>query len=584
VHDVVIQGGSVIDGTGGEVRRADVAVDGHRITKVGEVQERGRREFDAEGLIVTPGWIDIHTHLDAQLLWDDEMLQSSVHGVTSAVLGNCGIGIAPVRSADHDWILDLLDGVEDISAAMMGQVLTFAWQTFPEYLDVIEQGRYAFDVGAQIPHSAIRRFVMGERGADPGAFASPEDIAAMAAEVGRGLQAGAVGFSTSRTINHKSRSDGAPIGTMSATPAEVIGIASACRSAGRGVVQLVSDVYQSGDPDYVLDELNLVEGLARLGRPVSMSLLQMNSQPERYVEILDYLEKIHAQGGNVWAQVAPRPIGGAYSADASRNPLMRSHSYRSAVGALPGHTSPTLSRPDFRALVTREVQESIARATTPAPDYDSLFPMADPPDYSPTRDQSIGALARASGRPPVEILYDLSLAVPAGDAVIYTPFANFASGDLSAVRRMLTSPRALFGLSDSGAHCTTICDASFPTYALSYWGRDTRLATIPVEYLVHCQTQRPATYLGWHDRGVIAPGYLADLNVIDLETIGVRRPRLVRDLPGGGGRYLQRADGYRITMKRGEVVVENGQLTNARPGRLVRGEQPPPARLGHLHR
>lgn len=573
MHDIVIRGGIVVDGTGVGARRADVAIEGNRIAAVGDVAERGRREIDADGLVVTAGWIDIHTHLDAQLLWDDEMLQSSVHGVTSVVMGNCGVGIAPVHPADQDWILDLLDGVEDISSATMGEALEFAWESFTEYLDVVDRGRYPFDVAAHVPHSAVRRFVMGERGSDPSAVATSEEIAEMAEQVEQALRAGAIGVSTSRTINHRSRSDGAPIGTMSATPDELIGIASACRTTGLGVIQLISDVYQSADDDYVTAELDLIEALALLGRPVSMSLLQLNSQPERYLEVLDHLDRIHARGGNIWAQVAPRPISGAYSADAPRNPLMRSRTYRSAMTDGSAVHSDPLAGGRFRQLVVGEVEASIARGKTPAPDFDSLFPMADPPDYSPDVGESFGALARATGRSPVEILYDVSTAAPADHAVIYTPFANFASGDLGAVRTMLTSPRALFGLSDSGAHCTTICDASFPTYALSHWGRDTDLAPIPVEYLVHCQTQRQAAYLGWHDRGVVAPGYLADLNVIDLQTIGVRRPKLVHDLPAGGARYLQRADGYRATIKRGEVTLENGELTDARPGRLVRGAQ-----------
>lgn len=574
MHDIVIRGGVVIDGTGIGKRRADVAIDRDRIIEVGDVAERGKREIDADGLVVTPGWIDIHTHLDAQLLWDDQMLQSSVHGVTSVVMGNCGVGIAPVHPADQPWILDLLDGVEDISSATMAEAIAFTWETFTEYLDVVDQGRYAFDLAAHVPHSAVRRFVMGERGSDPNAVATPDEIAGMAEQVEQALRAGAIGVSTSRTVNHRSRSDSAPIGTMSATPDELIGIASACRSTGLGVIQLISDVYQSADDDYVTAELDLIEALASLGRPVSMSLLQMNSQPERYLEVLDHLDRIHTGGGNIWAQVAPRPIGGAYSADAPRNPLMRSGSYRSAVTNAPVGDPDVLGSGRFRELVVREVEASIARGKSPVPNFDLIFPMADPPDYSPSAGESLSALASASGRSPVELLYDVSRRAPTDNAVIYTPFANFASGDLSAVRQMLTSPRALFGLSDSGAHCTTICDASFPTYALSYWGRDTQLDPIPVEYLVHCQTQRQANYLGWQDRGVVAPGYLADLNVIDLETVGVRRPKLVRDLPDGGGRYLQEADGYRATIKRGEVTLENGELTSARPGRLVRGAQP----------
>jgi N-acyl-D-amino-acid deacylase len=563
MHDLVIRGGVVVDGTGTPPRPADVAVDDERITAVGAVEGRGHRELDADGLVVMPGFIDVHTHLDAQLLWDDAMEQSAVHGVTSAVVGNCGVGIAPVRSEDRSWLLDLLDGVEEIPADALADVVDFTWETFGEYLDVVARGRYAFDVAAYLPHAALRRFVMGERGADPAAVADESDVAAMSEVASAALRAGAVGISTSRTVNHRTRSDGAPIGTLSAAPGEVLALARACAGHGSAVFQLISDVYQSVDHEYVESELSLIDRLAAVGCPVSMSLLQVDAVPDRYRHVLDRLERLRAGGAEVWAQVAPRPIGGAYAASSRHYPLTRSRTYREVMASHDG--TARLRDPAVRARVLLELGDE------PAPGLRRLFAMADPPDYSPMPSESIAATAAAAGTSPFALLYDLALGSDEGSAVVYAPFANFAAGDLSAVRRMLESSCAMLGLSDSGAHSTTICDASFPTFAVSYWTRDTVLEPLAVEAVVHTMTGRPSRYLGWHDRGLVAVGRLADLNVVDLDALQVRRPRLVHDLPGGRSRYLQAADGYRATLKRGVFVVEDGELTDARPGRLVRG-------------
>ena len=362
MHDMVIRGGVVVDGTGSSACRGDVAIDGDRIVSVGEGLERGHREFDATGLAITPGWIDIHTHLDAQLLWDDEMRQSSMQGVTSVVMGNCGVGIAPVRDVDREWILDLLDGVEDISASALGATINFEWETFEQYLDVVDRGRYVFDVGAHIPHSAVRRFVMGERGGDSTEVASDDEIDAMAREVSRALRAGAIGVSTSRTNSHRRRSNGEPIGTLTAAPRELLGLASACGDARLGVIQLISDAYRSKDADYVAAELDLVEALTRFGRPVSMSLVQNPAAPDRYREVLDRFDRIASSGAEIWAQVAPRPIGWVFAASTSRNPLMRSASYRSVMDLPPSDRNAQLLDPDTRAA---RFTRTAARARRP---------------------------------------------------------------------------------------------------------------------------------------------------------------------------------------------------------------------------
>lgn len=564
MHDLVIRSGMVVDGTGTPPRAADVAIDGNHITIVGAVKAGGRRELDAEGCAVMPGFIDVHTHLDAQLLWDDTMEQSAVHGVTSAVVGNCGVGIAPVRREDRGWLLDLLDGVEEIPAATLAAVVDFEWESVGEYLDVVARGHYTFDVAAYLPHAALRRFAMGERGSDPESVATVSDVHVMVDTARSALVAGAIGISTSRTVNHRTRSDGVPIGTVAASPDEVLALARECAGHAPAVFQLISDVYQSPDREYVEAELALVDALAKVGCPVSMSLLQVDAQPDRYRQVLDRLERLRAAGAEVWAQVAPRPIGGAYAASSLHYPLMRSRTYRDVMAA--GHGTARLADASVRTRVLAEI-DSDERSTD---SYRRMFSLADPPDYSPAPSESIAATAVARRISASALLYDLARHSDDGSAVIYAPFANFAAGDLSAVRTMLASPCALLGLSDSGAHSTTICDASFPTFALAHWSRDTQLEPLPIESVVHTMTGRPARYLGWSDRGQVEAGRLADLNVVDLDAVQVRRPRLVHDLPGGGGRYLQAAEGYLATLKRGVFVVEDGELTDARPGRLVR--------------
>lgn len=577
MHDLVIRGGIVVDGTGTGRRRADVAVDGQRITEVGDSVGSGRRELDAEGRVVTPGWVDIHTHYDGQATWDPDLAPSSVNGVTSVVMGNCGVGFAPARPGRHDWLIGLLEGVEDIPGTALAEGLSWGWESFPEYLDTLGALNWTVDVGAQVPHAALRTYVMGERGADHTAQASDDDIAAMSRLAEESVAAGALGFTTSRTWVHRT-SLGEQIGTLTAAAGEVLGIASALRRRGSGVVQLISDVYQSDDDELVDRELRLLGDIAtRVGRPLSFTVQQNDRTPDRFRELLSAIEGWNAQGATVRAQVAVRPIGVLLGLAASANPLGFSTAYRGLRDLPVAERARRMLDPELRARILREHADAAGKArdflALIHSGYDRMYPLGERPDYEPTPERSVAGLAAAAGRPADEVLYDL-LTDGDGSTLLYVPLFNYARGSLDDVHEMITSPHSIFGLSDAGAHCNAICDGTFPTSAITHWTRDRdRGERLPLEYVVHQQTQRTAAHVGWTDRGVVAPGYLADLNVIDTEALALRPPRLAADLPAGGTRLLQDAFGYDATVKRGTVIAEHGQLTGARPGRLVRGPQ-----------
>jgi N-acyl-D-aspartate/D-glutamate deacylase len=581
VHDLIIRNGMLVDGTGAPAIRADIAVDGDRIVDVGAVDGTATRTVDAEGRIVTPGWVDIHTHYDGQATLDPDLAPSSIHGVTSVVMGNCGVGFAPARPDKHDWLIRLLEGVEDIPGTALAEGMTWGWEIFPEYLDVLDRLRWTLDVGTQIPHAALRTYVMGERGADHTVRASDDDINEMSHLAEEAISAGALGFTTSRTWAHRT-SLGEQIGTLTAATEEVLGIASSLRRAGTGVMQLISDVYQSADDELVTRELELLGRLAReIGRPLSFTVQQNDQTPNRFRELLAAIAAWSADGADVKAQVAVRPIGVLLGLAASANPLAFSPTYRLFRDLAIGERATAISEPEVRAKILTE-HGAVQRGDYVGlihSGYDRMYPLTDPPDYEPTPERSIAGLAAAEGRPANEVLFD-QLVADGGTRLLYLPLMNYARGDLEDVREMITAPHSIFGLSDAGAHCNAISDATFPTTAIAHWTRDrTRGERLPLEYVVHQQTQRTADHIGWADRGVVAPGYLADLNVIDADTIAVRAPRHIADLPAGGTRLMQAATGYDMTIKRGVPIAEGGELTGARPGRLVRGSQrpsPPP--------
>jgi N-acyl-D-aspartate/D-glutamate deacylase len=575
MHDLVIRNGTVVDGTGVERRRADVAVEGDTIVAVEAPGTLGaaRREIDADGMIVTPGWVDIHTHYDGQVTWDPDVAPSSVNGVTSILLGNCGVGFAPVRPDHHQFLIELLEGVEDIPGTALSEGMTWGWESFPEYLDLLDTMRWTLDVGTQVPHAALRTYVMGDRGADVDAAASLEEIERMSQLCEEAIRAGAMGFTTSRTYVHRT-SRGQQIGTLRAGVDEVLGIATALQRAGTGVIQLISDAYQSTDDELVAHEIELLGRIAtEVGRPLSFTVQQNDDAPDRFRQLLGAIDGWNAAGADVKAQVAVRPIGVLIGLQATANPFMFCPSYRQLHSLTHVERLARLRDPEVRRTLLDEHAASSPSGFVGIlhSGYDRMYPLSDPPNDEPTPSDSVAGRAAAAGAEPDELLYDLLLDHDGG-RLLYIPLMNYARGDLADVREMLTSPNAMFGLSDAGAHCNSICDGSFPTTAITHWTRDrTRGEQLPLEYVVHQQTQRTARHVGWTDRGVVAPGMLADLNVIDHDCLTLHPPVLVADLPAGGTRLMQSADGYVATIKRGDVIVAHGELTGARPGRLQRG-------------
>jgi N-acyl-D-aspartate/D-glutamate deacylase len=573
--DLVIRNATIVDGTGSPSRRGDVAITGERITEVADrIESKARRDIDADGLVLTPGFVDIHTHYDGQVTWDPVVAPSSLHGVTSAVMGNCGVSFAPAKptDADHDWLIGLLEGVEDIPGTALAEGLPWDWETLPDYLDALDRRRWTIDIGAQVSHAPLRAYVMGERGADPHEAPSADELDQMHRLVREGIDAGALGFTTSRTVLHRTR-DGAPLGTRFSTADELIALASALTEAGTGVIQMISDAYQDDDEDFVGEELALMRSIVEAcGRPISMTVQQPEPQPDRWRRMIDWVAACAADGLPVRAQVAPRPIGVLSGLDASINPFMTCPSYQELHRLPLPERVARLNDDERRRRILLEhevVPAGMVGELTHG--FHKLFPLTDPVDYEPPASRSILGLATAAGRPPADVTYDLLLEND-GHQLLYMPLHNFASGDLSAVREMLLSPHAIIGLSDAGAHCGTVCDASFPTTAVAMWARD-RAEGLPIELIVHHLTQRTASHVGWRDRGVIAPGYLADINLIALDELNAHPPTVVRDLPAGGKRLMQTASGYRATIKRGVVTFAEGQATGDRPGRLVRGPQ-----------
>ena len=576
MHDLVIRNGTVVDGTRADRRLADIAIDGEVIVAVeppGSGLGPGAREIDATGLIVTPGWVDIHTHYDGQVTWDADIAPSSVNGVTSVLLGNCGVGFAPVKPDQHQFLIELLEGVEDIPGTALNEGMTWGWESFPEYLDVLDTLRWTVDVGTQVPHAALRTYVMGDRGADVEAAATSVEIERMSELCEEAIRAGAMGFTSSRTSLHRT-SKGEQIGTLRASADELLGIAAALQRADAGVIQLISDAYQSTDDDLVSREIELLGRIAaEVARPLSFTVQQNDDAPDRFRELLAAIDGWNHAGADVKAQVAVRPIGVLIGLQATANPFMFCPSYQSLRPLDHGDRMVRLRDPGLRRRLLDEHAASSPSGFVGIlhSGYDRMYPLSDPPDYEPTPADSIAARAAAAGATPDEFLYDLLLDDD-GSRLLYIPIMNYARGNLDDVREMLTSPNAMFGLSDAGAHCNSICDGSFPTTAITHWTRDrTRGDRLSLEFVVHQQTQRTAQHVGWTDRGVITPGMLADLNIIDLDRLTLHPPELIADLPAGGTRLMQAAEGYVATIKRGQVIAEHGALTGARPGRLQRG-------------
>jgi N-acyl-D-aspartate/D-glutamate deacylase len=561
MHDLVIRGATIADGTGQPTFVGDVAVDGGIITEVGTADGRGRRELDGDGLVLAPGWVDIHTHYDGQVSWDPELTPSSWHGVTTVVMGNCGVGFAPVRPGEEDFLIELMESVEDIPGTALHEGIDWGWETFEQYLDALEAKHTVMDVAAQVPHCAVRAYVMGERAHDD---ATHDEIGQMAEVVERAMRAGAAGFSTSRTVLHRSKHGYVP-GT--AAPAdELLAIGGALGAAGHGVFQMVSDTV-STEPE----RLWMAELARRTGATVTYALAQGRPGPAEYRDALDHADRLAAEGVRVVPQVSSRPTGMLFGLQSSLHPFITHPTYRSIASLPLADRVAKLRQDEVRAaLLAEEPDTHNVIAVALMTRWGQFFPLGDPPDYEPPPENSAAAAAAREGRSPQEVMLDWMLDRE-GKALLFAPLASYADGDHEALREMMTHPRTVLGLGDGGAHCGLICDASMTSYLLTHWARDRhRGARLPLEQVVQLQTARPASVYGFADRGTVQPGMRADLNMIDLDAMRLHAPEMVNDLPAGGRRLIQRVDGYRATVVAGEVTFEDGEATGARPGRLVR--------------
>lgn len=564
--DLVIRGGTVADGRGGELYEADIAVTGGKISEVGKVAAKGREEIDARGRLVTPGFVDVHTHYDGQVTWSQDITPSSQNGVTTAIMGNCGVGFAPCKPADHTRLIQLMEGVEDIPEPVLSAGIPWAWESFPDYMDWLAKRDFDIDVGAQLPHAALRVYVMGERGArrDP---STAEDNAAMARLAGEAVRSGALGFSTSRTLNHRtSTGDFTP--TLKAGEDELTAIAGAMHGQGRSVLQFVLDL------STINEDLPMMLRVADHTKcPISFSITQNDRAPNRWRQTLDEINAAAKRGLSITAQIAARPVGLLLGLELSRNPFQTHPSYK-AIAHLPlKERLARLRQPEVRAAIMKETATATDDPLFFKPNYDKMFLLGDPPDYEQPPENALGPQARRQGRQPEELAYDALLS-DEGRGMLYVPFLNYADGNLDATREMLTDPQSVPGLSDGGAHCGIICDASFPTYLLTHWTRDRKRGEkLSIPFVVAAQSRKTALSVGLHDRGLLAAGYKADVNVIDYDRLHLHPPKVHYDLPVGGRRLLQDVDGYDATIVSGVVTRRHGEATGQRPGRLIRGAQ-----------
>jgi len=570
MHDLVFRGGTLVDGTGAPAATGDLAVDGGRLAQVGGKAGPARREVDASGCLVAPGWVDVHTHYDGQVTWDPYLTPSSWHGVTTVVMGNCGVGFAPARPDRHQWLIGLMEGVEDIPGTALAEGIDWQWESFPEYMAAIERLPRAIDVAAQVPHGAVRAYVMGERGAKNEA-STPEDVAEMARIVREALAAGALGFSTSRTLLHRAI-DGEPVPGTFANEQELLGIGRALGEVGHGVFELASDLSPETAEFAWMEKLSV-----ETGRPVTFACLQNDFDPGQWRRSLAATEQAAARGARVVPQVAGRPTGLLLGLQSSFHPFSDHPTYRAELAALPlAERVRRMRDPAVRArLLAEQPGPNFPIAQYIASSLHKLFPLGDPPDYEPPPEKSVKAAAEREGRSPQEVAYDLLLQRD-GRELLYFPLLNYAGGDFEAIREMLLHPQAVIGLSDGGAHCGIICDASMPTFLLTHWVRDRqRGARLPLEHVVRMQTANTAALFGLADRGRLAPGLRADVNLIDLANLRIDPPEMVFDLPAASRRLVQRGAGYRMTVQGGEVIFEDGEPTGALPGKLIRGAQTP---------
>jgi len=571
MFDTIIRGGTIVDGSGQPRFTGDLGITDGRIAEVGGKLGAGKREIDASGAIVTPGWVDVHTHYDGQVTWDPYLSPSTDHGVTSVVMGNCGVGFAPVRADKRDWLISVMEGVEDIPGTVLAEGIDWQWESFPEYLDALERMPRALDVGAQIPHSALRTYVMGERGITHDE-ATPADIQAMVDLVREGMRAGALGFSTSRTIIHKYDGRKYPPGTF-ASPDEILGIGRVLGEVGHGVFQMTSNHYQ------METELPWMTQLARDNQlPVAFALVQTDQTPDTWKRLLAALDETHKDNVPLYGAVAGRPAGILMAWLGSTHPFM-SHPLWHQIAPLPWPEKLARLRDpavrsqltDMSALMNSAHYDTRTAYLTQS--FHKMYALGAEPDYEPPQESSIASIAQRDGRTPLEVAYDMLMDLD-GKGIVYFPSFNYAYNDLSQLHTELQHPRTMISLADGGAHCGYICDVSMPTYMLTHWARDrSRGPTLPLELMVQRQTRDTARIYGLEDRGLLKPGYLADINIIDFDRLRIPPPYVAFDLPAGGRRLVQTAEGYRATLKAGETIMENGERTGALPGKLMRGPQ-----------
>jgi N-acyl-D-aspartate/D-glutamate deacylase len=563
--DIVIRDGTIMDGNGGAPFRGDVGIKDGRIAQIGAIAERGREEIDADGLSVTPGFVDIHTHYDGQAMWDSHLAPSSWHGVTTVVMGNCGVGFAPVRKNTQDAVIALMEGVEDIPGPCLYEGLDWSWESFAEYLTALERRRHDIDFCALLPHAPMRVYVMGDRALNL-EDANQADIAQMRQITADAVRAGAFGFSTSRTIAHKTLAGNLHPG-LRAQENELMGIAMGLKDAGKGFIEMTSDWNM---PDPATEFAMMRRVMEACGRPWVFSLTQRHDGTTAWKDLLELSTQAAAEGLPVRCVAPPRPIGALLGLSGSQNPFAGTRTYRS-IAHLPVEQRVAAMRdPEVRAkIITEDPNEFNTWSLLGRTGFERMFRFTDPLNYTPAREDSIEAIAAREGRTPQDVAYDM-LIEDEGRGFIFTCLVNYANYDLEAVKEMYSRDHVIPGLSDGGAHVAFISDASFPTFLFSYWGRDRGADRMSIPDLVRRQTREPARFAGLTDRGLLAPGMKADVNVIDFDNLALERPKMVVDLPAGGRRLMQKARGYAATVKAGQITYRNGEPTGALPGGLVR--------------
>ena len=567
MYDLIIKNGTIYDGTGDKPFVADIAIKGRKIEAIGELDEVSKQTINAEGKVVAPGFVDIHTHYDGQVTWDPYLRPSTYHGVTTVVMGNCGVGFSPCKPEERDWLISLMEGVEDIPGTALHEGINWQWESFPEYLDILENKPLAIDVGTQIPHGAVRAYVMGQRGIDR-EEATQEEIDRMSQIVKEAIQAGAFGFSTSRTEKHRD-SSGALTPSITAHKNELVSIANSIGELNSGVLQGISDFYDFESEFDIFKEMSQSSG-----RPISITVEQMDQRPDWWHQLLDGIEAAQNKGINMYGQVPPRATGINMGLEVTLNPFTFYPSFYDLSKKSLEEKVATMRDPKFKKKLLSEQPVSIGNPLVEeiTQSFNKMFRLGDPANYEPDPDSSFKAIAKKQNISPQEVAYDCLLEKE-GKALIYHPLFNYLPGNLDFVEKMLNHPYSISGLGDAGAHCGAISDASFPTTLIQHWGRDrTRGKKIPLEKLISMQTLETSRLLGISDRGVLKEGYKADINVIDFDNLTLHEPEVLHDLPAGGRRLVQKASGYEYTIVSGQIAFENGEATGALNGRLIRNQ------------